>query len=118
VLNLIAACFLGFGVRDYTSGLVAARRAVFARVPVNPAYRHGDYCIDFLARAHRAGLRIREIPFRCLERRAGETKTAPNVSQFVILGLAYLWTIVKLTFRSGKIGRPAPGPEGRGAPSP
>lgn len=115
VLNLIASCLLGFRVRDYTSGLLAARREVFARIRVDPAYRHGEYCIDFLARAHRAGFRVREIPFRCLERRAGETKTAPTLGQFVVLGVAYLAAILKLALRREASERPGPGPDGRGA---
>jgi len=99
LINLVAACLLGFRVRDYTSGLIAVRREALGRVPLNPGCRHGDYCIDFLARADRAGLRIREIPFRCAERRAGQTKTAPGLGQFVLLGLAYLGTILRLRFR-------------------
>lgn len=99
LVNLVAACLLGFAIRDYTSGLLAVRTEVFHQVPLNPYCRHGDYCIDFLARVHRAGFRIREVPFRCGERRAGQTKTAPNLGQFVILGLAYLGTILKLRFR-------------------
>ena len=99
LINLVAACLLGFGVRDYTSGLLAVRREVFDRVPLDPGYRHGDYCIDFLTRIQRAGFRIREVPFRCGERRAGQTKTAPDLGRFLALGLAYLATILKLRFR-------------------
>jgi len=99
VINLVARCLLGHEVRDYTSGLMAVRRQVFDRVPINPEYRFGDYCIDFLFRAHRAGFRIREIPFRCGERRAGETKMAPNPGRFITLGIAYLGTILKLRAR-------------------
>ena len=99
LVNLVARGLLGAEVRDYTSGLIAARREALRRVPLDPGYRHGDYCIDFLARAHRAGLRVREIPFRCGERRAGQTKTAPDLGQFVVLGVVYLGTILKLRFR-------------------
>lgn len=104
IVNLTAACVLGFGVRDYTSGLIAVRREVFDRVPFNPRYRHGEYCIDFLYRASRAGLRVREIPFRCDERRAGQSKTAPDLRQFVVLGFVYLGTVLKLRFGVGARG--------------
>lgn len=83
---MVAAYLLGSEVRDYTSGLIVGRREALWRVPLDPGCRHGDYCIDFLARAHRVGLRIHEIPFRCEERRAGQTKTAPDLRQFVVLG--------------------------------
>jgi dolichol-phosphate mannosyltransferase len=97
--NIVARRLLGAAVRDYTSGLMAVRREVCASVPLRPHYRHGDYCIDFLFRAHRAGLRIREIPFRCADRRVGETKTAATVREFLVLGAVYLGTILKLRLR-------------------
>lgn len=98
-INLTASCLLGFGIRDYTSGLMAVRREVFDRVPFNPHYRYGEYCIDLLFRALRAGLRVRERPFRCDDRRAGQTKTAPNLLQFLTLGLAYFGAVLRLRFR-------------------
>lgn len=98
--NLVARGLLGAVVRDYTSGLMAVRRDVFAQVPFRRHYRHGDYCIDLLFRLHRGGFRIREIPFRCADRRAGETKTAPTFREFIALGSIYLGTILTLRFRS------------------
>ena len=62
--------------------------------------RHSDYCLDFLYRAHRAGLRIREISFRCLDRQAGETKTGATVGQFLLMGVTHLKTILKLKWSS------------------
>jgi dolichol-phosphate mannosyltransferase len=98
--NMVARALLGGLVRDYTSGLMAARRETIQQVPLGRHYRHGDYCIDFLYRAHRAGLRIREIPHRCLDRQAGETKTAATVVEFLLLGSAYIRTILELRLRS------------------
>jgi dolichol-phosphate mannosyltransferase len=98
--NIVARTLLDASVRDYTSGLMAVRREAVERVPVRRHYRHGDYCIDFLFRARRAGLRIREIPFRCLDRQAGETKTGATVGQFLLMGATYLQTILKLRWSS------------------
>jgi hypothetical protein len=65
-------------------------------VPLRTHYAYGDYCIDFLHRAHRAGLRVVEIPYACVERRAGETKTSPSLGRFARLGWKYVVTIVQL----------------------
>ena len=73
-----ARCGSGGPVRDWTSGFVAARRTALARVPIRTHHVYGDYCIDFLHRACRAGLRVVEVPYANVERRAGETKTSPT----------------------------------------
>jgi len=98
--NAVARLLLDSSVRDYTSGLMAMRREVAARVPLGRHYRHGEYCIDFLYRCRRAGLRIREIPHRCLDRQAGTTKTAATLGEFLSLGLSYLRAIVALRLGS------------------
>jgi dolichol-phosphate mannosyltransferase len=101
IINLLATALLSGKIRDYTSGFVAVRRSALVRVPLRADYTYGDYCIDFLYRACRAGLSVCEIPFRNIERQAGETKTAPDFSRFAELGLAYVRTILKLRFRGG-----------------
>jgi hypothetical protein len=83
-------------VRDWTSGFVAARRAALLRVPIRADHVYGDYCIDFLHRACRKGLRVVEVPYACVERRAGTTKTSPSLRRFATLGLRYAQTIRRL----------------------
>ncbi len=92
-INLLGRLWLGGPVRDWTSGFVAARRTALARVPVRADLVHGEYCIDFLDRACRAGLRVVEVPYRAVERRAGLTKTSPSVRRFALLGWRYVQTI-------------------------
>jgi dolichol-phosphate mannosyltransferase len=99
-INLAATMCLGGPVRDWTSGFVAARRAALARVPLRTHYVYGDYCIDFLYRACRAGLQVVEVPYVNVERRAGETKTSPNLARFTALGLRYLGTILQLRWET------------------
>ena len=96
LINGFAALVLGGGVRDFTSGFIAARRSVLDRVPIRTDYVYGEYCIDFLHRATRGGLRVREVAYHCGERRGGETKTAPDVARFVRLGWGYVISIVRL----------------------
>jgi dolichol-phosphate mannosyltransferase len=95
-INAFGTLWLGGPVRDWTSGFVAARRAALARVPIRADHVYGDYCIDFLHRACRQGLRVVEVPYACVERRAGTTKTSPSLRRFVALGLRYAQTIRRL----------------------
>ena len=93
-INVFAGLLLGFQVRDYTSGFVAARRAVFERVTLSGDY--GEYCIDLLYRAKRHGFRVVEVPYDCVERAAGESKTALNAWGYLRRGIKYVVTILRL----------------------
>ena len=73
-----------------------ARRSALQRVPIRADHAYGDYCIDFLHRACRQGLRVVEVPYACVERRAGTTKTSPSLRRFAALGLRYVQTIRRL----------------------
>jgi dolichol-phosphate mannosyltransferase len=95
-INLFAQLFLGFGITDYTSGFVAARKAVFDRITLRGDY--GEYCIDLLYRAQKHGYRLKEVPYRCVIRHAGESKTATNVLGFFTRGLNYVVIVLKLRF--------------------
>jgi dolichol-phosphate mannosyltransferase len=106
-INAFGSLCLGGPVRDWTSGFVAARRTALQRVPIRADHAYGDYCIDFLHRACRAGLRVVEVPYACVERRAGETKTSPSLRRFAALGLRYAQTIRRLRRESrGEEDRP------------
>jgi dolichol-phosphate mannosyltransferase len=107
-INRFGTLCLGGPVRDWTSGFVAARRTALERLPLRTDYVYGDYCIDFLFRAHRAGLAVVEVPYRNVERRAGETKTSPSLTRFLRLGLRYAQTIVQLRRETWATGRDAP----------
>jgi dolichol-phosphate mannosyltransferase len=93
-INLFASLLLGWGVRDYTSGFIAARREVLERIPLRGDY--GEYCIDLLYRAQRAGYRVVEIPYTCTERATGESKTGANALDYLRRGWKYVWTVLRL----------------------
>jgi len=97
-INLFAGLFLGFDISDYTTGFVAARRPLFERIALRGDY--GEYCIDFLYRAKRLGYRIVETPYACVERLAGESKTAVNPWGYVRRGVKYVETILRLRLAS------------------
>lgn len=93
-INRFASLLLGWGVRDYTSGFIAARREVLERIPLRGDY--GEYCIDLLYRAQRAGYRVVEIPYTCTERVSGESKTGSSVLDYLRRGWKYIWTVLRL----------------------
>jgi dolichol-phosphate mannosyltransferase len=114
-INLFASLFLGWGVRDYTSGFIAARRMIFdipggdrsertlrpARLTLHGDY--GEYCIDLLARAQMAGLDVQEVPYTCGARLSGESKTGSNPADYFRRGGRYVTTTLNLAalrFRS------------------
>jgi dolichol-phosphate mannosyltransferase len=106
-MNAFGTLWLGGPVRDWTSGFVAARRSALQRVPIRADHVYGDYCIDFLHRACRQGLRVVEVPYACVERRAGTTKTSPSLRRFAALGLRYAQTIRRLR-RESRTGEDRP----------
>ena len=93
-INLAAAWLLDRRVTDYTSGFILARREVFERIPLQGDY--GEYCIDLLYRALRAGFRVVEVPYACVPRETGESKTATNSLGYITRGWKYVVTIVRL----------------------
>ncbi len=80
--------FLGRHVHDYTSGFIAARAAVLLQLRLRGDY--GEYCIDFLGRAQRAGFQVEEAPYRCVPRTAGASKTGVNLWDYLLKGRKYV----------------------------
>ena len=95
-INTFASLLLGWGVRDYTSGFVAARRSVFDKIRLQGDY--GEYCIDLLGRAQRLGLRVQEVPYICGSRLHGESKTGADVGDYLRKGWKYVVTVLTLAF--------------------
>ncbi len=73
--NLYARLATRVGVRDATGGFRAWRRAALDEVDLSSVASSG-YCfqVDLTRRAVRAGLRVRELPIRFVERTTGESK--------------------------------------------
>lgn len=92
-LNLFAQILLTRKINDYSSGFVAARRAIFKTLQLEGEY--GEYCIQFLYQVYRANLVVIEIPYLYVPRQFGETKTSPALSAYIRHGLVYGWTVLK-----------------------
>lgn len=94
VINGFAVMMLGDGVHDYTSGFIAARAGVLRTLQLRGDY--GEYCIDLLARATRRGYALKEAPYVCVPRTAGESKTGVNLWDYLVKGRKYVATIWRL----------------------
>jgi dolichol-phosphate mannosyltransferase len=72
---LYAQVLLGVRVRDLTGGFKCFRREALEAIDLDALSAHGyAFQIETTYRVLRAGLRVREIPIRFTERRAGASK--------------------------------------------
>lgn len=94
VINRFAMLLLGSHVHDYTSGFIAGRTVVFERIRLQGDY--GEYCIDLLARAPRAGFTLAEVPYICVPRTTGDSKTGANLWDYLVKGRKYVATVMQL----------------------
>ncbi len=99
IINGFAVLRLGSQVSDYTSGFIAARADVLRRIRLRGDY--GEYCIDLLGRALRGGWRVCEVPYHCVPRSSGESKTGANLWDYLVKGRKYVSTIVHVAAEPG-----------------
>jgi dolichol-phosphate mannosyltransferase len=96
IINVWAGLTLDWTIKDYTSGFILGRKEIFEAIPLRGDY--GEYCIDMLYRVKKAGYIIRELPYRCVPREAGESKTATNAWGYLSRGVNYVKTVWRLRF--------------------
>jgi dolichol-phosphate mannosyltransferase len=100
-INFAASLLLVWDIKDYTSGFLVVRRYVFDQITLQGDY--GEYCIDLLARAKWLGFTIREIPYHCVPRLRGESKTATSALGYVRRGWNYVVTVLRLRLDKGNL---------------
>lgn len=98
MINWLARAVLGGGVLDYDSGFIAMRREVFDYVTFMP-FGYGDYFIEFIYDAQRAGLKIKEVGYAFRDRSVGISKSAPSLFRFLVMGSRYVLRIFSLRLR-------------------
>ncbi|HUF02082.1 MAG TPA: polyprenol monophosphomannose synthase [Gaiellaceae bacterium] len=77
---LYAQILLGVRVRDLTGGFKCFRRATLEAIDLDALSAHGyAFQIEATYRVLRAGLQVREIPIRFVERRAGSSKMTGSI---------------------------------------
>lgn len=75
-----ARSVLGFDVNDPTSGFVCYRRETLARIDLSAVRSNGyGFQIEMKYRAHRAGLRLVEVPIVFEDRRVGQSKMSGSI---------------------------------------
>lgn len=97
LINYFAKYFLNPSITDYTTGFVIAKKRVVEDIGLKGDY--GEYCIDFLYRALKKGYKIKELPYHCIPRKFGESKTAPSLLKYLKRGIGYIKTILRLKFQ-------------------
>ena len=83
------------------AALSPARAEVLAKIRLHGDY--GEYCIDLLGRAMQAGFRLVEVPYICVPRTAGESKTGANLWDYLVKGRKYVAAV--WLFRGQSSGR-------------
>jgi dolichol-phosphate mannosyltransferase len=77
---LYAQLVLGVGVRDLTGGFKCFRRETLEAIELDAVSARGyGFQIETTYRVLRAGLRVREIPIRFVDRRVGDSKMTGSI---------------------------------------
>ncbi len=94
--NSLAHFLLRTKTKDLTSGYAMARRDIFDKITFDGIY--GEYFTGFIYKAERLGFKVKEMPYICLSRQKGVSKTSQNLFQFARYCLIYLNYAFKLKF--------------------
>lgn len=97
MLNYFISFFLSNKFNDYTSGFVAAKSNIFKQLEIKGDY--GEYFINFIYQAMRLSYKIAEVPYFCLPRRKGNSKTGVDLADYIIKGWKYIILTLRLRFR-------------------
>ncbi len=94
VLNWGIRTSLGVNFHDFTSGFIAVRKPVLDRLPLRGDY--GEYFMDFIYRVMLLNYKVIELPYVCMPRQAGESKTGASLKHLFKYGIQYLRVLVRL----------------------
>ena len=95
-LNRFIQTILDSSFKDYTSGFLMIKKSILEEIPLKGDY--GEYFIDLLYRMRKKGYKTIEIPYLCLARHQGVSKTGTNLFQYLKRGLKYLKVTLGLKF--------------------
>lgn len=96
MMNYVIQFILGNNFKDYTSGFIAARKNVFKKVHLRGDY--GEYFIDLIYKSFAYKFKITEVPYICLPRSKGESKTGSNLWQYLSRGSKYIILTLRLLY--------------------
>jgi dolichol-phosphate mannosyltransferase len=107
--SVVLPALVGAGYRDYTSGIIVARRSVLGSIRLRG--HHGEYFIHLWADLISRGATVVEVPYPVQPRRYGRSKTGNDVADYVARGRRYLAAGVAAG-RSLRAARRVPGDSG------
>ncbi len=93
-MNFAIQLLLGNSFYDYTSGFIVAKSKVFNKVNLRGDY--GEYFIDLIYKARAYGFKTKEVPYICIPRERGESKTGQSLPQFLKRGTKYIVITLQL----------------------
>jgi dolichol-phosphate mannosyltransferase len=91
---------LGARVRDLTGGFKCFRRAALEAIDLDAVSARGyGFQIETTYRVLRAGLRVKEVPIRFVDRRVGESK----MSGSIVAEAAWMVPLLRLRSLTGRL---------------
>lgn len=100
VLSRLMNYFIQFSLnpsfKDYTSGFIAIKKPVLEEIRLRGDY--GEYFMDLIYRCLKRGHKVIEIPYLCLPRQYGQSKTGSNLFDYSRRGIKYILTALRLRF--------------------
>lgn len=96
MMNYVIQFILRNNFKDYTSGFIAARKKVFNKVHLRGDY--GEYFIDLIHKSFAYKFKITEVPYVCLPRSKGKSKTGSNLWQYLKRGAKYIFLTLRLLY--------------------
>ncbi len=95
-LNRFIQTILDASFKDYTSGFIMIKKSILEEISLKGDY--GEYFIDLIHRTRKKGYKTIEIPYLCLARQQGVSKTGSNIFQYMKRGSKYLKVTLGLKF--------------------
>jgi dolichol-phosphate mannosyltransferase len=97
---IYAQALLGVGVRDLTGGFKCFRREALETIDLDALSAHGyAFQIETTYRVLRAGLRVKEIPIRFVDRRVGSSK----MSRAIVAEAIWKVPLLRLRALAGRV---------------
>ncbi|MFH1457244.1 MAG: polyprenol monophosphomannose synthase [Patescibacteria group bacterium] len=94
LMNVFIWIALDGSFKDYTSGFIAIKKEVFKKIKLQGDY--GEYFMDLIFRAILFNYKIIEIPYVCLPRAKGYSKTGQNLIDYIKRGTKYIIVALRL----------------------
>jgi dolichol-phosphate mannosyltransferase len=86
--NLYARAWLGYRVRDSTSGFRAYRTEVLRKIDLDEVHSQGySFQVELTRRFHKAGATIAEVPITFIERATGKSKMSRRIVAEALLAV-------------------------------